>query len=80
MKIRRTMSSIDPSKCFMNVKGFFGNVKGEVKYFDYGSEMLQAKTGYFVVVGGQAVGAATDFYHACDMLLDELKIIKTVCV
>ena len=80
MRIHRTISSSEPSKCAMNVKGFFGNLKGEVKYFDYGSEMLKSKTGYFVLVGGTIKGAATDFYHACDMLLDDLKIIKTKCV
>jgi hypothetical protein len=29
---------------------------------------------------GEMVGAATDFYHACDSLLNELGVVKTVCV
>lgn len=80
MKITRTISFNDPSNCSMKVKGFLGNLKGEVKHCDYGIQMLKNKTGYFVLVGGNVKGAATDFYHACDMLLDELKIIKTECV
>lgn len=80
MRITRSISSVDPSKCHMIAKGFFGNVKGEVKYADYPIEGLGGKKGYFILKNGEMVGAATDFYHACDSLLNELGIIKTTCI
>ena len=81
MKYTRNISSAHPSKCHMIAKGFFGNVKGEVKYADYPIDILgRNKTGYFILVNGKMVGAATDFCHACDSLLNELGVIHTVCV
>jgi hypothetical protein len=80
MKITRNISSAHPSKCHMIAKGFFGNVKGEVKYADYPIQALEGKPGYFIIKNGEMVGAATDFYHACDLLLNELGVIRTVCV
>lgn len=73
MNIERTISSISPDKCHMVVKGFFGNVKGEVKAFSSGDKMW-----YRVFTkNDKFIGQATDFYMACDMLLTEMKIIKT---
>jgi hypothetical protein len=43
MHISRSISSVDPSKCHMIAKGFFGNVKGEVKHADYPIEGLGGK-------------------------------------
>lgn len=80
MKITRTISSLHPEKCSMTVRGWFGREIGRIKYADYGIEGLGGKKGYFILVKGQMVGAATDFYHACDQLLNDLKIIKTECV
>ena len=74
MKITRTISSIEPHKCSMFVKGLFGQEKGRVVY---NSGCMDGKPAYAVGVNGQFIGAATDFYHACDMLLNELKIINT---
>lgn len=80
MRITRSIS-FDPSKCHMIAKGFFGTVKGEVKYADYPIEFLgKHKNGYFIMKNGEMIGAATDFYHACDSLLNELGIIKTTCI
>ncbi len=75
MKITRTISSAHPNKCHMIAKGFFGNVKGEVLY---GTNIEEEW--YDVIVKGNRIGQATDFLHACDMLLNELGIVKTVCV
>jgi hypothetical protein len=61
----------------MVVKGLFGNIKGEVRYADYPIVALNEKCGYFIIKNGEMIGAATDFYHACDALLNELKVIKT---
>jgi hypothetical protein len=75
MKITRNISSVNPSKCHMIVKGLFGNIKGEVRYADYPIAALCDKNGYFILKNGVMIGAATDFYHACDALLNELKIV-----
>lgn len=80
MKIIRNISSTNPYKCNMVAKGFFGNVKGEVKYVDYGIISLNTKCGFVVLKNNKMVGSSTDFSSACDMLLDELNIIKTICV
>lgn len=80
MRITRTISSADPSKCHMIAKGFFGTVKGEVKYADYPVQFLGDRPGYFILKSGEMVGAATDFFHACDSLLNELGVVKTTCV
>lgn len=61
----------------MIAKGFFGNVKGEVKYADHPIQDLGGKYGYFIFKNGEIVGAATDFFHACDSLLNELGVIHT---
>lgn len=73
MKIIRNVSASNPSKCNMSVKGFFGNLKGEVVYVVDGP----SSPGYAVLISSKLIGGATDFYQACDMLLTELKIIKT---
>ena len=88
MKITRTLSSIRPENCSVIAKGFFGNIIGEVKYSysdmfigaygSYGIESLGGKPGYFVIVRGRVVGAATDFHMASDMLMGELKVFETV--
>lgn len=80
MHIIRNISSSNPEKCNMIAKGFFGTVKGEVQYANYPIEGLNNKNGYFILKNGEMVGAATDFVHACDMLLNELGIVKTNCV
>ena len=92
MKITRTLSSIRPENCSVIAKGFFGNIIGEVKYSfsalsglsgfegSYGIQMLDGKPGYFVIVRGRVVGAATDFHMASDMLMGELKVFQTVFV
>jgi hypothetical protein len=75
MKIIRNISSSDPTKCKMIAKGFFGNVKGEVIYVADGLE-----PGYAVIINNKLIGGGSNFYHVCNMLLDELKIVKTICV
>lgn len=75
MKIIRNISSLHPDKCNMVVKGFLGNVKGSVIHSHNG-----IKDWYQIKVKNNTVGEATDFYHACDTLLNELGIIKTVYV
>lgn len=84
MKIIRSISAAHPSKCHMVAKGFFGNVKGEVKYdnyaMQYGFKDMSKLEGYFVIVNGELKGSNTDFYDACNMLLDSLGIVKTICV
>jgi hypothetical protein len=57
----------------MVAKGFFGKVYGEVR-FDW-----HTGSGYQVVVGGKITGSASDFFAACDMLLGDLKVVKTIC-
>lgn len=74
MRIKRVISSINPSMCQMVAKSFFGNVIGEVRHdWPKGS-------GYVVIVRGEITGGASDFMVACNMLLDDLKVVKTVCV
>jgi hypothetical protein len=89
MRIIREISSSNPEKCRMVAKGLFGRVKGEVKYSYctdkhfkgvYGITFLNDEPGYFVMVNGDMIGAASDFHAACDMLLQELGVFKTVCV
>lgn len=75
MKIIKTISSIHPEKNQMIAKNFFGKIKGEVKFkpdvFD------GCRDGYIVYIDGQYVGSATDFYTACNQLLEELGIVIT---
>lgn len=73
MKIIRSISSI-PVFCKMTAKGFFGNLKGEVTHFYNGRDW------YGVFVDGKKIGEATNFDHACNMLLDELNVVKTICI
>lgn len=91
MKITRKISSAHPEKCSMIVKGFFGNIKGRVFYgnecdffpskFDCKLKDPEARNGYLVHPSHKgAIGFCTDFDMACNMLLEELKIVKTVCV
>jgi hypothetical protein len=80
MKIIRDISSTRPELCNMVVRGWFGNVKGEVKYANYPIDGIGGKRGYFIIRNDEMVGAATDFYHACDALLNELGIVKTTFV
>lgn len=77
MKITRTVSSTMPELCSMQVKGFFGNEKGKVVYNAF---CMDGKPAYAIGVNGHFIGAATDFYHACDSLLNELGIVKTTFV
>lgn len=74
MKINRTISQ-HRSKCHMVAKGIFGNVKGEVQYGTNNDDDW-----YDVVIDGTRIGQATDFFHACDMLLNDLGVVKTVSV
>ena len=74
MKITRTVDSTKPEKCSMFALGFFGKERGRVVYNSF---CLDGKAGYAIGVNGHFVGAATDFYHACDMLLNEIGVIKT---
>jgi hypothetical protein len=74
MKIIRNISSAYPELCNMYVKGVFGNERGRV---DYDAFCMCGKPAYAIRVNGKITGAATDFYHACDTLLNELGIIKT---
>jgi hypothetical protein len=75
MKIIRTISGSDPSKCHMRAVGLFGNTKGEVKHFHN-----NVRDWYAIVIAGEKRGEATDFMHACSIFLDELGVTKTVCV
>jgi hypothetical protein len=77
MKIIRTVSSTAPEKCSMYVKGIFGKERGRVVYNAW---CMGGKPAYAIGVNGKFVGAATDFYHACDSLLNELGIVKTTFV
>jgi hypothetical protein len=77
MKIIRNVSSAHPELCNMYVKGFFGNEKGRVVYNAF---CMDGKPAYAIGVNGKFTGAATDFYHACDTLLNELGIVKTTFV
>lgn len=78
MRIVRSLST-DPKKCSVVARGWFG-VIGEVKYADYGIQALNGKPGYFVIIGGDPVGSATDFHTASDMLLSDLKVFKDIIV
>lgn len=80
MRITKYISGFDPAICKMQVRGFFGNLKGEVVYANYGINMLGGKNGYFVLINGGCRGAATEFNAACNMLLEDLKIMKVIVV
>lgn len=88
MKITREISSAHPGKCRMVVKGLFGTVKGKVFYceesdfFPYNfMKHHDSRKGYLVHPSAKgAIGFSTDFDMACNMLLEELGIMKTVCV
>lgn len=83
MKIIRNVST-KPENCSMVIKGFFGNIKGEVKYGietferEYGLQPI-FEYGYKIFVNNVNTGFCTDFYHACFIILDEMKIIKNNC-
>jgi hypothetical protein len=70
MKVVKTISSKCPQNCRMDVYSAFGRIKGRVVYDGFS---------YFVAYKGsklKKIGYGTDFYHVCDMLLDELGIVK----
>ena len=83
MKIVRTVSQ-NKESCAMEVRGAFGNVHGFVRYSTLGPMSPNSKPGYIFVASYwnefRTVGYATDFDVACRMLLEELKIIKTIIV
>lgn len=74
MRITKRISSISPVKCEMVARGFFGNYKGKVIW------NWDAGEGYLVFVKYKNVGESLDFNAACNILLEELGVIKTVCV
>lgn len=82
MKITRNIST-KPENCSMVIKGFFGNVKGEVKYgnnfWEREYDIEDIETGYLIYVNGIYTGFCTNFDHACFIILDEMKIIKNNC-
>jgi hypothetical protein len=69
MKVVKTISSKCPQNCRMDVYGAFGRIKACVVY----------EVDHFVAYKGskfKQVVYGTDFYHVCDILLDELGIVK----
>lgn len=75
MKFHREISSVNPDKCKMVAKNCFGIKVGETIHFHNG-----VRDWYKVVVRNETRGEATDFYHACNMLMEDLGVVHTKCV